>query len=194
MPQRADPVQEVVAAEVRGDTGTIHRRLVAFFNDGRASVPVNRFRPDDRLHLFEAVPAQAPPELQQVQAPGDHVLAHQAELDPALQRYLSLDRRQRERDLYLYQPTGPHYWPSEYQLHDRPLPFSTDFIVHLQPVDSGHTRIEVIELMPRVQLGEKWAFARHGVGIGRVEDVRAVAPTTRDRLELLARIVEAVVD
>jgi hypothetical protein len=190
--QRDDPVLETVAAEVAGDIANVHVRLLAFFNDGSAEGAMNRFAPDDRLHRFEAVPARAPPALQRVQAPSDHSLAASAGRDPALQRYLVLASGQREHDLYLFQPTGPHYWPSEYRLDGSVLPFSTDFILHLRAVGVGRTRVEIIEVLPRVRLGRKWGFAKHGVGPSRVDDVRAVAPSTRDRVELLARLVEAL--
>ena len=192
MPQRTDPVQSFVSVEIPDDATAVNARLREFFNDGTIAAQPNRFDPDDRLHLFEAVPARSPIELQWVQAPNDQALARRAEADPALQRYLGLEPRQRELDLYLFQPTGPHYWPSEYQHGQRELPFSTGFLVHLQPLPSGRTRIEIIEVLPQVLFGDKWAWTKHGVGFARVQDVRAVAPTTRDRLELLARILAAL--
>jgi hypothetical protein len=193
-PQRSDPVVAIVAAEVGGEVDAITARLREFFNDGTAWGQSNRFAIDDRLYVFKAVPVRSPAGLQQVQAPADAALARHADADPALQRYLERSRAQRGHDLYLYQPTGPHWWPSEYRQDGRVLEFSTHFIVHLQPLDAARTRIEVIEVMPRVRLGKKWAWSRHGVGFGRVDDVRMVAPTTRDRGQLLGRIVDAVGD
>ncbi|MBD8525625.1 hypothetical protein [Pseudomarimonas arenosa] len=187
--QRVDPVQDEVAADVPLSLSAVRAGLWTLFNDGRAAESPNRFPASDRLHLFEAVPLRAASQ-QQVGAPADHVLRQESALNPALRRYLGLSEEVRGQDLYLYQPTGPHYWDSEYVQDQRVLPFSCQFVVHLREAGADTTRIEVIEVMPQVVMGTKWAFARHGIGIERVPDVQRVAPTTRDRQQLLARILD----
>ena len=52
--------------------------------------------------------------------------------------------------------------------------------------------MQVYELVPSVWVGEHWAFAAHGVGVGRYDDIRFVEPTVNDRvktLELLDRVL-----
>jgi len=107
--------------------------------------------------------------------------------DPALAAYASLDDRQRRRDFYVFD-LSDRYWTSEYVWLGRPARFKTDFIVHLAEAEAGGTRVEVLEYRPRVNLGEHFDLRGHH-GPGFYDDVRFVAPTTRDREELLALIV-----
>jgi hypothetical protein len=107
--------------------------------------------------------------------------------DPALAAYAALDHGQRQRDFYVFDLSDT-YWTSEYVWRGRPARFKTDFIVHVADADAGGARVEVAEYRPRVNLGEYFDLRGHH-GPGFYDDVRFVAPTTRDREELLELVV-----
>jgi len=111
--------------------------------------------------------------------------------DPALAAYAALDDRQRRRDFYVFDLSDT-YWTSEYVWRGRPARFKTDFIVHVADADAGGTLVEVLEYRPRVSLGEHFDLTGHH-GPGFYDDVRFVAPTTRDREELLEMVVGLLV-
>lgn len=190
LPERADPPQDVVAIEVPIPAAALRDRLGELLAESRREGEAGRSPPPDWLQHFEAVPVSAPPGSQQVEAPSRAALTAMATDNPALRGYLDVGDARRRYDLYLFQPTGPHFWPSEYQGGDgQPVDFSTHFILHLDASGPERTRLEVIEVNPRLRLGRTWALAKHAMGIARVEDLRRVAPTTRDRQQLLSWIL-----
>ena len=75
------------------------------------------------------------------------------------------------------------YWVSEYYVADQQAPFRCNFLIHLESSTAAATRIEVLELSPRVWAGKKFSVEAHGPGTHL--DIRDVAPTTADRVELL---------
>ena len=79
-------------------------------------------------------------------------------------------------------------WTSEVRVRGRPLRFSCDFILHLEAAGAHATRLEALEVRPQVVAGSHFGFTAHGLGIDWVETRRPVAPTRRDRVDLLARI------
>lgn len=114
-----------------------------------------------------------------------------ADNNVALIRYARVGEAARTRDFFV---TGPFKdWYSEYSNKGKRLPFNTNFFIHLEPIEEARTRIEVIEYFPRVGAGSTLRLCtRHG-GPMLVRDVRPVAPTTRDRremLDLVTRVVE----
>lgn len=192
MERQAAETLPFVTAEVQGPPHQVRQALAGFFNDGTAPPGApNRFAPDDWLHSFYLYPARVPPGSQQLSLPDDFTLRHGAVDDPAMDRYLALDPSRRADDLYLYQPVARR-WTSEYRTRGEPVEFSCQFVLHLEPVGEDRTRIEVIEFQPQVWAGKKWAFTAHGVGFGKVSDIRRVPPTTRDRVKLLERITAAL--
>lgn len=113
-----------------------------------------------------------------------------AENNVALGRYARLPNQNRIHDFYIMAPEQD--WFSEYMQDGKRLPFNTDFFVHLEQLDDGKTRIEVIEFFPRVHPGQSLKLCtRHG-GPMYTRDVRPVAPTTRDRREMLDLVVRVV--
>ncbi len=105
--------------------------------------------------------------------------------NPALERYSTLSPDARVWDVYLWSPDMP-YWHSEYRIDGKSAPFHTYFIVHLAPVDTSHTTVEIIEDKPTIQAGRKFSVDEHGTV--QKFDIRNVEPTTRDRELLLGCI------
>ena len=181
-----------VETTLPGDVAAVTAALRAFFNDGQVPPPRrNRFPEDDKLSAFVLYPREAPPGRGLVPLPDDVNLRANSRDDPAMARYLALPPERRKDDLFLYHPLDV-FWPSEYRAGGRPAPFTCHFILHLEPDGPGRTRLEVLEFAPLVNAGRKLAPEAHGVGLGRVDDLRPVPPTTRDRIELLERIRGAV--
>jgi hypothetical protein len=118
--------------------------------------------------------------------PDDFFLVHAHPDDPALRKYAALDPGLRKYDVYLYEPTETNYWPSEYYYRGKPAEFATGFIIHLEADGPATTKIEVFEYRPRIRVGSYFGWSAHtGPVPGKFADVRWVAPTTKDRAELL---------
>lgn len=193
---RIDPVQDIVATEVPRKPDEVAARLVLWFGDGADTsndAPQNQFPVNDRLSHYQALRfSDRKPDIRGL-IPSDFELDISSTNNPALQAYLRLNDQQRANDIYLSQLFHEYYWPSEYVLRERTLPFQSQFIVHLQAVGPERTRIEIIEALPRVNAGEKWGMGGHGEILpGKVTDIREVPPTTRDRLELLEIITQRI--
>lgn len=124
--------------------------------------------------------------------PADYQLAHYNE--ESINRYLSIAPERRKLDFYLYDfsdaDNRESYWTSEYYLGDDPAPFRCNFIIHHEAEDTTRTKVEVYEFTPRVWVGDKFTVDRHGPG--RRLDIRTVAPTVSDRIQLLDLLKEAV--
>ena len=76
-------------------------------------------------------------------------------------------------------------WRSEYETAAGPTKFRCGFILHFEQGRPLSTEVQVYEKTPQVWVGERWAFSRHRIGFGKVRDIRFVAPTVKDRLDLL---------
>lgn len=125
------------------------------------------------------------------QFPAEYQLGNYQE-DELLRRYLSIDVARRRLDFYLYDfsdaDNPKDYWTSEYYRGSEPVLFRCNFIIHHEPEGAGHTKVEIFEFAPRVWVGKKFGLERHGPGF--YLDIRKVAPTTSDRVELLALLEE----
>ncbi len=104
-----------------------------------------------------------------------------------LSRYARLEDEARMRDFFVRAPYRD--WVSEYLKDGKQLPFSTDFLVHLEPIDDGRTRIEVIEYAPKVTVGTNFRLCGRHLFPEVTPDTRPVAPTTKDRQEMLDLVV-----
>lgn len=132
------------------------------------------------LDAFEvtAVVAREP---WQVALPHDASLRAGSGDDPAMARYLALDAAERSFGIHVYEPIGTRWWNSEYRSGGHPISFRSNFLLHLTPLDEARTRIEVLEVLPKVLAGKKWTWERHGgIGLVRVMDIRPVPPTVTD--------------
>jgi hypothetical protein len=123
----------------------------------------------------------------------DYQLRTHSEHNPALQRYLEIKSELRNRDFYLL-PSPDFYWPSsEYIYSEAPAQFTCGFIIHLQPTGESTTKMEVIETLPLVKIGKRLGVSAHtGPLPWFFDDIRPVAPTTEDRLDLLSEIERAL--
>ena len=115
--------------------------------------------------------------------------------DESLRRYLSIDVARCRFDFYLYDfsdaDNREDYWASDYYRGSEPVPFRCNFIIHHEPEGAEHTKVEIFEFAPRVWVGKKFGFERHGPGF--YLDIRKVDPTTSDRVDLLA-LLKGVLD
>jgi hypothetical protein len=101
----------------------------------------------------------------------------------------------RENDFFLL-PATDFYWPSsEYVYHGKPALFTCGFIIHVQDVAGSATKLEVIETSPLVKIGKRLGISAHtGVFPQFFDDIRSVAPTAEDRLELLQELRRVMQD
>ena len=105
---------------------------------------------------------------------------------PEIIAYGSMSNVSKNNDFYLYGPTGDYYWDSEYFYQNKPAPFRTDFIIHLEPTENNQTKIDIFELLPRIHVGEYIGFGGHTGPIpGKFWDIRWVDPTTSDKVDVL---------
>ncbi|MBW2161700.1 MAG: hypothetical protein JRH14_17340, partial [Deltaproteobacteria bacterium] len=106
-----------------------------------------------------------------------------SESNPALERYVKLDASARDYDFYLWH-ADDGWWLSEYHIKGVPIPFSTQFIIHLEAAGDNATTLEVIEYFPRVWTHNAFRLHRHGGAI-----TERVATTTRDRVNMLNYLI-----
>jgi hypothetical protein len=104
-----------------------------------------------------------------------------------LARYALLGDEAWTRDFFVRGPYRP--WVSEYLDGAKPVPFSTDFLIHLEPIADDRTRIEVIEYAPKVTVGTNFHLCGRHLFPEVTPDTRPVAPTTKDRQEMLDLVV-----
>jgi hypothetical protein len=174
---------------VDADTKSVAAAIVKTFNDGHRlgfSAP-NKFPGRGKFHYFflwNRKDSIFPDDIQL----GFHV--HQ---DPALRRYSELPADARSTDFYLYEPSGDYYWNSEYFSNGAPAKFRCAFIIHLEPLGSTKTKVEVLEYLPEIWVGKVFDPMGHS-GPGFYYDIREVGPTAADRTELLEIIRHAVLD
>jgi len=102
-----------------------------------------------------------------------------------LAKYRTIPALRRSQDIMLDEPTGDLYWLSEYHSAQGPVRFRCGFILHFEEPSPLLTEVQVFEKVPLVWPGEHWAVLHHGVGVGKVHDIRPVDPTVQDRLDLL---------
>jgi hypothetical protein len=108
-------------------------------------------------------------------------------IDPGgyLDSYKRIPGSLRDRDLLIEEPTGDLYWPSEYSAAAGPVKFRCGFILHFAASAPLRTEVQVYEKIPEIWVGEHWDFLHHGIGFGKVHEIRFVEPTVKDRVDLL---------
>ena len=150
-----------------------------------------------RAGILRAFRGALPPPFQGMRAielkapdyPADWVAAW---VDPGgfLESYRRLPAPLRVHDVLIEEPTGDRYWPSEYSTSAGPVKFRCGFILHFSAPAPLVTEVQVYEKAPEVWAGEHWEFSRHGIGFGKVHDIRPVEPTVKDRLDMLDLLSE----
>jgi len=177
-PGEARPfVEEVLPAPRERVAAAVER---AFNHVTMTGVPEHKFPSSDWLDRCRLFPL------------GNEVRPWMGGPDPAMRRYVSVPEERRSADLILSCRVGSP-WPSEYRsLRGAPVPFITDFIIHLDAISPEATRVEIIEYFPQVIAGTKFGFGYHALLPSFIEDVQSVAPTTTDRLHVLDQIRRAL--
>jgi hypothetical protein len=106
-----------------------------------------------------------------------------------IRTYAAMPIALKSNDFYLYEPTGDCYWDSEYYYQDKPAPFITSFIIHLDSAGNNQTKIQIFELSPQIHIGEYIGFGGHsGPFPGKFWDIREVEPTVSDKIDVLSVI------
>jgi hypothetical protein len=169
-----------VSSAIPVDQNSVTKAITRMFRDGKPP-PTGKFSHFSLAQVGEE------------QFPADYQLSNYQE-DELLRRYLSIDVARRRLDFYLYDfsdaDNRKDYWTSDYYRGSEPVLFRCNFIIHHEPEGAGHTKLEIFEYAPRVWVGKKFGFERHGPGF--YLDIRKVAPTTSDRVELLALLEQAL--
>ncbi len=188
---RLDPTSgaSTAAVEIELPLGpdAVRQRLGALFAEGYAATSPRPVAPGDWMGCFTLFDRRPPAPGVPPVFPSDAALRAGARGDPAMNRYLARGVPERAQDVFLYNARDCN-WASEVRARGRPLPFSCDFILHLEAAGAHATRLEALEVRPQVVAGSHLGFAAHGLGIDWVETRRPVAPTRRDRVDLLAGI------
>lgn len=109
----------------------------------------------------------------------------------ALERYSRLEESARALDLYINVPFL-QTWHSEYSVDGEKVPFRANFLIHLEPLGDAETRIEVVELIPRVYHGHTFRPCSRHLVPTYTRDAHPVAPTTQDRRDVLGLAVDTL--
>jgi hypothetical protein len=162
------------------DQNGVTKAIIKMFRDGKPP-PTGKFSHFSLVQVGEE------------QFPADYQLSHYQD-DQLLRRYVSIDVARRRLDFYLYDFSDADnhndYWTSDYYRGSEPVPFRCNFIIHHEPEGSGHTKVEIFEVAPRIWVGKKFGLERHGPGF--YLDIRKVDPTTSDRVDLLGILKEVL--
>ena len=102
-----------------------------------------------------------------------------------LERYQRIPASLRVYDLLIEEPIGDTYWHSEYSMTAGPTQFRCGFVLHFSAESPLATEVQVYEKVPEIWVGEHWELLHHGIGFGKVHDIRFVEPTVKDRLDML---------
>jgi hypothetical protein len=123
--------------------------------------------------------------------PSDEEILLDRGVDSFVERYVRVPAQLRNRDLYLYEPTGDYYWESEYFYEGRPAKFRCSFIIHLEPAANSSTNVEIFEYQPTIWAGEYLGLSADGLLPTMLHDIRSVEETTTDRKAILTMIIRA---
>jgi hypothetical protein len=191
--EKRGPAAEPVAAILPGDMNAIEAAIGIAFNDwaeylapNRNGRYANKF-PDtstwSHLFLFRKNDAQHP------LFPSDDEILLDRGVDSFVERYVRIPAERRTRDAYLYEPSGDYFWESEYFYKGQPAKFRCSFLIHFEPADDSHTRVEIFEYQPTIWVGEYFGMSAHAILPTMLYDIRPAQPTTMDRKEVL-QIIE----
>ena len=179
--QRLGPDVDPVARTFDVDGETAHRRL----ETGLQRELVRALFPYVEVLVFgEPEPGQ------QIIAPGQLQIEPHTKNNPGLTRYAKRPTADGMRDLYV--TTVSHVWHTEYMRGGESADFSTNFLIQIDPLSEEKTRVEVIEYAPYILGAWKGrACGRHLVPEIWREKI-PVAPTTRDRHEVLDVVTQVI--
>jgi hypothetical protein len=193
--EKRGPAPESVAAILPGDINMAAAAVGAAFNDWRDFIAPNRTGSYankfpagskwSRLFLFLKNDPQHP------LFPSDEEILLDRGMDTFVERYVRIATELRDRDLYLYEPSGDYFWDSEYFYKGQPAQFRCSFLIHLEPAAGSGTKVEIFEYQPTIWVGEYFGLSAHAVLPTMLHDIRPAQPTTTDRKEVLQMIVSA---
>jgi hypothetical protein len=169
--RRGAPQVPIVSRVYPVDLHTLRTSILDRFGDARSSLP----SPFGSMRAIELKPPNYAADW----------LTTSIDRGGFLEWYKRLPVPLRVHDLLIEEPTGDLYWPSEYSMAASTLRFRCGFILHFTRFGPLTTEVQVYEKVPEVWVGEHWDFPHHGIGIGRVHDIRFVEPTVKDRLDVL---------
>jgi hypothetical protein len=173
--RRGDPQQRVMSRSYPLDLATFREKIRAYFRE-LPNAPI----PFHSMVVIELKPPNYSPDwLLSWVDPGNFLVA-----------YKQISAGDRSQDLLIEEPTGDRYWQSEYATTSGPARFRCGFIVHLERHGPLATEVQVYEMVPEVWVGEHWELLHHGIGFGKVHDIRSVEPTVKDRMDLLDALNE----
>ena len=174
---RNGPAQSrVVSRAYHVDLESLRASILSRFEDRGTGLP----SPFRRMRAIELQGANYPPDW----------LAGWRDDGDFLGPYKSIPGSLRLKDLLLEEPTGDVYWQSEYSTAGGPVKFRCGFILHFSRPARSTTEVQVYEKVPEIWAGERWDFLRHGIGFGKVHDIRFVEPTVSDRLNMLDLVAD----
>jgi len=190
------PAYQRVAAELPGDINQVASVIGDTFNvwadldrPGGVGNFQNKFPYGSHWSHFFLFRKDDP---QHPSFPSDEEILRDRGVDSFVDRYVRIPAELRSRDFYLYEPTGDHYWESEYFYKGKVAKFRCSFLIHLEPAENSRTRIEIFEYQPTVWIGEYWGMSAHAILPTMLHDIRPVQPTTSDRKEVLRLIQQSL--
>jgi hypothetical protein len=194
--EKRGPAYENVAAELPGDINRVAATIGETFNQwadfdrpDRIGKYQNKFPYASHWSYFFLFPKADP---QHSSFPSDEEILLDRGVDSFVERYVRIPPALRNRDFYLYEPTGDYYWDSEYFYQGKAAKFRCSFLIHLEPAANSGTKVEIFEYQPTAWVGEYWGMSAHAILPAMLHDIRPVQPTTTDRQEVLRLIQQSV--
>jgi hypothetical protein len=193
--EKRGPIPESVQAVLPNDVNTTAAAIGKTFNNwldfdrpDRTGNYQNKFPYGSQWsHLFLFLKNDAQHSL----FPSDEEILLDRGVDSFVERYVRVPTQLRNRDLYLYEPTGDYSWESEYFYEGRPAKFRCSFIIHLEPAGNISTNVEIFEYQPAIWAGEYLGLSAHALLPTMLHDIRFVEETKTDRKAVLTMIVGA---
>ena len=116
----------------------------------------------------------------------------QAPSDADLLRWAGLSASDRRLDLFLHDPQNRFWLSDDWTLDGEPALFRSDFLLHFEAVEDN-TRLEILEMLPRVSLGRRFLWTGHK-GPGWYREIRRVTAGSGESHELLGLALELCSD
>ena len=193
--EKRGPAPETVSAILPGDIDTAVTAVNAAFNEwadlnasNRTGRSPNKFPYGSkwsRFFLFHKNDPRHP------LFPPDQEILLDRGVDAFVERYVRIPAELRNRDLYLYEPSGDYFWQSEYFYQGQRAKFRCSFLIHFEPAGDSGTKVEIFEYQPMIWVGEYLGMSAHAVLPTMLHDIRPAQATTSDRKEVLLMIEDA---
>jgi hypothetical protein len=193
--EKRGPAPETVSAILPGDIDAAVTAVNAAFNEwadlnapSRTGASSNKFAYGSkwsRFFLFHKNDPRHP------LFPPDQEILLDRGVDAFVERYVRIPAELRNRDLYLYEPSGDYFWQSEYFYQGQRAKFRCSFLIHFEPAGDSGTKVEIFEYQPMIWVGEYLGMSAHAVLPTMLHDIRPAQATTSDRKEVLLMIEDA---